>query len=338
MKRNENNSNYEPNQQEGTPNQMYGNYPQATEKTKNTLSIIGLILAVASIMCCVIGPVLAIPGIVLCIVAIMKHEKKGLAITGIVTGVISCIIYAILLFIGLQGEGQGITYSFVNNLDSDTEDKQDAAGSIIDSIELGDGVELITEEECEDKAESDFNIDNTQKPSSINAALDMGELSYNGTIINIGDITVSDFSALIGCAFDEEDMTWILNPGQLNTICAFPFEYNDKICITVICENKTNEVADTSQCTVIGVAIETSDYFSGDCLSDLVKVEVCNGLSESANLEEVLSTLGEPDYRYDSEDYPITAISYYSSDGYDYELEYNFMDGECTEITVYNRS
>lgn len=96
-----------PNQQYGNPNgqyQQYGN-PNAGGKRKGDGKGLGIasmvlgILAVLTFAFC-INYILAVIAIVLGIVQIVKNEKKGMAIVGIVTSVIS-IILSIVLWVGM---------------------------------------------------------------------------------------------------------------------------------------------------------------------------------------------------------------------------------------------
>lgn len=98
------------NQQYGNPNygnagEQYGNpnYGQASQKGQGIgLGIASLVLGILSILLFLtcLNFILGLVAIVLGIIQIVKNQKKGMAITGIVTAVVSFVL-TILVYIGV---------------------------------------------------------------------------------------------------------------------------------------------------------------------------------------------------------------------------------------------
>lgn len=105
-------------------NNIYENNENVVEETfneengtsgkgqSNGLGIASMVLGILSLItiCCVpYGPiVLGIIAIVLGIVQIVKNEKKGMAIAGIVCGAIGLIVYVVLLAWGSYAMSSGL--------------------------------------------------------------------------------------------------------------------------------------------------------------------------------------------------------------------------------------
>ena len=82
-------------------------YPE--QRKTNGTATAGFVLSLLGFLCC--GPLLGVPGLILSIVALTQINKnpqteggKGLAIAGIVIGVISIIAFVVLLFSGAWAE------------------------------------------------------------------------------------------------------------------------------------------------------------------------------------------------------------------------------------------
>ena len=113
------NQNYQQNPGEFTPApqqapayNMQGGYPGYQPTPSSALAIASLILGVVGLLSgwLVFGGVLGLVGVILGIVALVKVKKgtasgKGMAIGGIVTGVLGMIVAAVVLILSMIGIG-----------------------------------------------------------------------------------------------------------------------------------------------------------------------------------------------------------------------------------------
>ncbi len=118
---NQPNLNY-PNPQPPVPGANYSPYPvppmqyAETPKPAHGAAIAGLVMNILSIVCCII-PVFFIPGMICSIIAFAKGNRSGVAITGLILGIIGTVLSVTCIILYMtpefrEGFMRGYSYGY----------------------------------------------------------------------------------------------------------------------------------------------------------------------------------------------------------------------------------
>lgn len=157
------------------------------------------------------------------------------------------------------------------------------------------------------------------------------EFALDGVVYTF-PLTWSDIEAA-GFLIDEDYRHEVLESNYYTLSVNAETEAGERISVRF--KNFTEGDRELQDCDVYGIGFEVSKWRDVN-----PQVMICNGVTFGMTDEEVKALMGEPDYFYESEgdDYTSIRMEYYATGhSYENEIEFNFWNGELTEIDILNK-
>ncbi len=158
-------------------------------------------------------------------------------------------------------------------------------------------------------------------------------------------LSYADFVAKGFVVSDSLGEDYLINPDDSRYVQFYPagtvkdeygIQYADDCIGEVILENQSGEACGYQDCTVIGIRFrkDLTYIFGNDDVNRALDIRLFHGFDYSTRKEELFEVLGEPNSKYENEEYDAASYGWYADGSFYYVFSVDFSGDEVRDITV----
>lgn len=283
------------------------------DSKESVLSLIGLILAILSLICC--GPLIGIPALICCIIAIVNNKPDIRAIAGIVISAIAIIIWVMLLIYG------------ANTL---TKVKQQAYNNLINKA---DNTESLENTEDHEDHGYDYLLPDKGKPVvDTMGDFDPSTVTINNVKVTLLDMSASDVEKALKVDFNDTVMKSKLQPGGTQYI-RYIFNENTNSSGYFYFYNDNRDKELVSDCKLVRIVLRSEDNDS-IALSNFCNIQM-GDVTDKSSFSDIEGILGLPDDGFEASANGEGRLTYNVIWDYEYNTTFEFnSDGKMNKIDI----